>query len=112
MGMGNKWDNIVFPLSQRCYERARSAERVLEKSEYARPDPTRPDPMTLLKSLFLWNALADSRVVLFIVVYYCLSFISLKQPQTKGPLTAAVNGTYIRTGAYSVHSYICTFIHT
>ena len=52
---------------------ARSAERVLLwfKGENlsmrgpTRPDPTQPDPITLLRSLYLWNGLTDSRSVFF-----------------------------------------------
>ena len=32
----------------------------------ARPNPTRPDPVTLLRSLYLWNGLTDSRAVFFV----------------------------------------------
>ena len=45
-------DRPKFGRNSPCFERARSAERVLlwwEKSEHARPIPTRPDPVTLLR---------------------------------------------------------------
>ena len=50
-------------------ERAQRAERVLsylrEKSEYSRPDPTRPDPITLFKVLYLRNRMSDRQAVFF-----------------------------------------------
>ena len=50
-------------------ERVQRAERVLshlrEKSEYSRPDPTRPDPITLFKVLYLRNRMADRQAVFF-----------------------------------------------
>ena len=50
-------------------ERAQRAERVLsylrEKSEYSRPDPTRPDPITLFKVLYLRNRMTDRQAVFF-----------------------------------------------
>ena len=50
-------------------ERAQRAERVLsylrEKSEYSRPDPTRPDPITLFKALYLGNRMSDRQAVFF-----------------------------------------------
>ena len=45
------------------------AQRVLsylrEKSEYSRPDPTRPDPITLFKTLYLRNRISDRQAVFF-----------------------------------------------
>ena len=50
-------------------ERAQRAERVLsnlrEKSEYSRPDPARPGPITLFKSLYLRNCMSDRQAVFF-----------------------------------------------
>ena len=50
-------------------ERAQRAERVLsylrKKSEYSRPDPTRPDPITLFKALYLRNRMSDRQAVFF-----------------------------------------------
>ena len=50
-------------------ERAQRAERVLsylrEKSKYSRPDPTRPDPITLFKALYLGNRMSDRQAVFF-----------------------------------------------
>ena len=60
---------------------ARSAERVLLwfKGEIsvcaARPDPTRPDPVTLLRSLYLWNGLIDSRAVFFVRCNHSINFV-------------------------------------
>ena len=50
-------------------ERAQRAERVLsnlrEKSEYSRPDPARPGPITLFKALYLRNRMSDRQAVFF-----------------------------------------------
>ena len=50
-------------------ERAQRAERVLsylrEKSEYSRPGPARPDPITLFKALYLRNRMSDRQAVFF-----------------------------------------------
>ena len=50
-------------------ERAQRAERVLsylrEKSEYSRPGPTRPGPITLFKVLYLRNRMSDRQAVFF-----------------------------------------------
>ena len=50
-------------------ERAQRAERVLSylrgKSEYSRPDPTRPGPITLFKALYLRNCMSDRQAVFF-----------------------------------------------
>ena len=37
----------------------------IEKSEYERPDPIRPGPMTLLTSWYICNHRPDSRMVFF-----------------------------------------------
>ena len=78
---------------------ARSAERVFcglrEKSEYARtwsvPDPTRPDPITLLRSLYLWNGLTDSRAVFFVRCHHSINFVF--DPHRYPPVPATVRGT-------------------
>ena len=36
-----------------------------EKAEYSRPDPTRPDPITLFKALYLGNRMSDRQAVFF-----------------------------------------------
>ena len=60
---------------------ARSAERVLLwfKGEIsvcaARPDPTQPDPITLLRSLYHWNGLTDSRAVFFVRCHHSINFV-------------------------------------
>ena len=50
-------------------ERAQRAERVLsnlrEKSEYSRPGPARPDPITFFKALYLRNRMSDRQAVFF-----------------------------------------------
>ena len=50
-------------------ERAQRAQRVLsylrEESEHSRPDPTRPGPITIFKSLYLRNRMSDWQAVLF-----------------------------------------------
>ena len=50
-------------------ERAQRAERVLSnlrgKSEYSRPDPARPGPITLFKALYLSNRMSDRQAVFF-----------------------------------------------
>ena len=50
-------------------ERAQRAERVLsylrEKSEYSRPDPARPGPITLFKVLYLRNRMSDRQAGFF-----------------------------------------------
>ena len=50
-------------------ERAQRAVRVLsylrEKSEYSRPGPARPDPITLFKALYLRNRMSDWQAVFF-----------------------------------------------
>ena len=50
-------------------ERAQRAQRVLsylrEKSEYSRPCPARPDPITLSKALYLRNRMSDRQAVFF-----------------------------------------------
>ena len=67
----------MFLLSKPAYtsrmlitsERAQRAERVLsylrEKSEYSRPDPTRPGPITLFKALYLRNRMSGRQAVFF-----------------------------------------------
>ena len=39
-----------------------------------RPDPTQPDPITLLRSLYLWNGLTDSRAVFFVRCHHSINF--------------------------------------
>ena len=50
-------------------ERAQRAQRVLsylrKKSEYSRPDPARPGPITLFKALYLRNRMSDRQAVFF-----------------------------------------------
>ena len=49
-------------------ERAQQAERVLSylrEKFAARPDPTRPDPITLFKALYLGNRMSDRQAVFF-----------------------------------------------
>ena len=50
-------------------ERAQRAERVFsnlrEKSEYSRPGPARPGPITLFKVLYLRNRISDRQAVFF-----------------------------------------------
>ena len=36
-----------------------------EKSEYSRPDPARPGPITLFKALYLRNRMSDRQAVFF-----------------------------------------------
>ena len=71
---------------------ARSAERVFcglgEKSKYARPDPTRPDPITLLRSLYLWNGLTDSRAVFFVRCHHSINFVFDRYRYPPVPATA------------------------
>ena len=40
-----------------------------------RPDPTQPDPITLLISLYLWNGLTDSRAVFFVRCHHSINFV-------------------------------------
>ena len=41
----------------------------------ARPDPTRHDPVTLLRSLYLWNGLTVSRSVFFVRCHHSINLI-------------------------------------
>ena len=52
------------------YERARAASGASsfvfkEKYEYSLPDPTRPGPITIFKSLYLRNRMSDRQAVFF-----------------------------------------------
>ena len=60
--------NLEMPKPMITSERAQRAERVLsflEKSEHSRPGPTRPDPITLFKALYLRNRMSDRQAVFF-----------------------------------------------
>ena len=59
-----------------------------QKSQYARPDPTRPDPMTLLRSLYLWNGLTDSRAVFFARCHHSINFVFDRYRYPPVPATA------------------------
>ena len=59
-----------------------------QKSQYARPDPTRPDPMTLLRSLYLWNGLTDSRAVFFVRCHHSINFTFDRYRYPPVPATA------------------------
>ena len=73
---------------------ARSAERVFLwfKGEIsvctAQPDPTRPDPITLLRSLYLWNGLTDSRAVFFVRCHHSINFVFDRYRYPPVPATA------------------------
>ena len=74
---------------------ARSAEffcGLWEKSEYARPNPTRPDPITLLRSLYLWNGLTDSRTVFFVRCHHSINFVFDRHRYP--PAAGAYHGTW------------------
>ena len=69
---------------------ARSAERVLWfKGEIsvcaAQPDPTRPHH---LRSLYLWNALTDSRAVFFVRCHHSINFVYDRYRYPPVPATA------------------------
>ena len=56
----------------------------------ARPDPTqpRPDTMTLLISLYLWNTLTDSRAVFFVRCRHSINFVFHRHRYPPVPATA------------------------
>ena len=74
-----------------------------EKSEYARPKPTWPDPtqpnptqhnltpVTLLRSLYLWNELTDSRAVFFVRCHHSIHFVFDRHRYP--PVLATARGT-------------------
>ena len=83
----------VFSLSSKnlrgAFKRPPPAGRGLrEKSQYARPNPTRPDPMTVLRSLYLWNGLTDSRAVFFVRCHHSINFVFDRYRYTPVPATA------------------------
>ena len=57
----------------------------------ARPNPTRPDPMTLLRSLYLWNGLTDSRAVFFVRCHHSIN--SVFDLHRYPPVPATARGT-------------------
>ena len=59
-----------------------------EKSQYARPDPTQPDLITLLRSLYLWNGLTDSRAVFFVRCHHSINFVFDRHRFPPVPATA------------------------
>ena len=54
----------------------------------AQPDPTHPDPITLLRSLYLSNGLTDSRVVFFVRCHHSINFIFDRHRYPPVPATA------------------------
>ena len=54
----------------------------------ARPDPTQPDPITLLTSLYLWNGLTDSRAVFFVRCHHSINFVFDRYRYQPVPATA------------------------
>ena len=67
-----------------------------EKFQYARPDPTRPDPtrsgpVTLLRSLYLWSGLTDSRAVFFVQCHHSINFVFDRHRYP--PVLATARGT-------------------
>ena len=68
---------------------ARSAERVLLwfKGEIS-VCAARPDPMTLLRSLYLWNGLTDLRAVFFVRCHHSINFVFDRYRYPPVPATA------------------------
>ena len=68
---------------------ARSAERVLLsfKGEIS-VCAARPDPVTLLRSLHLWNGLTDSRAVFFVRCHHSINFVFDRHRYPPVPATA------------------------
>ena len=86
------WQQSFF-CKQLVTSGARSAERVLWfKGEIsvcaARPDPTQPDPVTLLRILYLWNGLTDSRAVFFVLCHHSINFVFDRHRYLLVPVTA------------------------
>ena len=75
-------------------ERAQRAERVLsylrEKSEYSRPGPARPDPITLFKALYLRNRMSDRQAVFFDEHHLDVKFVWLSYHIASVLVTARV----------------------
>ena len=53
-----------------------------------RPDPTRTDPITLLRNLYLWNGLTDSRAVFFVRCHHSINFVFDRYRYPPVPATA------------------------
>ena len=68
--------------------RSRRHTGLREKSEYARPDPTQPDPVSLLRSLYLRNGLTDSRAVFFARCHHSINFVFDRHRYPPVPTTA------------------------
>ena len=68
---------VILVYSLRAEREARSEFfcGLRKKSQYARPDPTQPDPITLLRGLYLWNGLTDSRGVFFVRCHHSINFV-------------------------------------
>ena len=58
------------------------------KSQYARPNPTRPDSITLLRSPYLWNGLTDSRAVFFVRCHHSINSVFDRYRYPPVPATA------------------------
>ena len=54
------------------------------------PDPNRPHPMTLLRSLYLWNGLTNSRAVFFVRCHHSINFVFDLHRYPPVPATARV----------------------
>ena len=100
--MWNLWHVFLVECN---YERARSASEFFPglreksqpiyglESQYARPNTTRhnqtqPDPVSLLRSLYLWYGLTDSRAVFFVRCHHSINFVFDRQRYPPVPATA------------------------
>ena len=53
-----------------------------------RPNPTQPYPVTLLRSLYLWNGLTDSQAVFFVRYHHSINFVFDRHRYPPVPATA------------------------